>query len=85
MLISWIVLAIGQLSAASLPLIDAATAASRPTGMPVTPGEPSTLVEAVIGIALIATYLIFPRRIRGRRSLRRISKPVRAGSDRKAA
>jgi hypothetical protein len=85
MLISWIVLAMGQLSAASLPLIDAATAASRPTGMPVTPGEPSTLVEALIGVALIAAYLVFPRRIRDRRSAQRNSKPVRAGSDRKAA
>ena len=84
MLISWIVLAIGQLSAASLPLIDATTAASRPTAMPVTPGEPSTLVEAFIGVGLIAAYLVFARHKRGP-SVPRISKTVRAGSGRKAA
>ena len=85
MLISWIVLALGQLSAASLPLIDATTAASRPTAMPVTPGEPSTLVEALIGVGLIAAYVATTRRLRTRRDTRRMSKPVRAGSDRKAA
>jgi hypothetical protein len=85
MLISWIVLAIGQLSAANLPLIDVATAAPRPTVPTITPGEPSTLVEALIGAALIAAYLVFTRHLRGRRSVQRISKPVRAGSGRKAA
>jgi hypothetical protein len=85
MLISWIVLAIGQLSAASLPVIDVATAASRPTATPITPGEPSTLVEAVIGVTLIAAYLVFARHMLGRRSVQRISKPGSAGTGRKAA
>ncbi len=85
MLISWIVLAIGQLTAASLPLIDVATAASRPTSTPITPGEPSTLVEALIGAGLIAAYVATTRRLRTRRETRRISQPARAGSDRKAA
>ena len=56
MLISWIVLAIGQLSAPNVPLIDVATGASGPTVTSITPGEPSTLVEALIGVALIAAY-----------------------------
>ena len=85
MLISWIVLAIGELSAASLPIIDVATAASRPTATPITPGEPSTLVEALIGVALVAAYLVFARHMLGRRSVRRISKPGSAGKGRKAA
>lgn len=85
MLISWIVLAIGQLSAASLPLIDVTAAASRPAATPVTPGEPSTLIEALIGVGLIAAYVATTRRLRTRRETRRISQPVRAGSDRKAA
>jgi hypothetical protein len=85
MLISWIVLAIAQLSAASLPVIDVATSASRPTTPPITPGEPSTLVEALIGAALIAAYLVFARPMRSRRRVQRISKPAPAGSGRKAA
>jgi hypothetical protein len=85
MLISWIVLAIGQLSAASVPVIDATTGASRPPVTTVTPGEPSTLIEALIGAGLIAAYFVFTRRLRGRRSMRRIAKPTRAGSGRKAA
>ena len=85
MLISWIVLAIGQLSAAGLPVIDVATAASRPTATPITPGEPSTLVEALIGVMLLAAYVVLARRVRGRRSVRRIFKPAPAGSGRKAA
>jgi hypothetical protein len=85
MLISWIVFAIGQLSAASLPVIDATTGASRPPVPTVTPGEPSTLIEALIGAGLIAAYLVLARRVRGGRSVQRISKPTRAGSGRKAA
>jgi hypothetical protein len=84
MLISWIVLAIGQLSAAGLPLIDMSTAASRPTATPITPGEPSTLVEGLIGAGVVAAYFVFARHRRGR-SVSRISKPTRAGSGRKAA
>src|SRR4051794_841702 len=84
MLISWIVLAIGQLSAASLPLIDVSTAAaSRPIARPITPGEPSTFVEAVIGVTVIAAYLVFARQLRGRRNVPPVSKPSRAGSGRK--
>ena len=85
MLISWIVLAIGQLSAPDLPLIDVATATSRPTAPSIMPGEPSTLVEALIGAAIIAAYLVFTRHLRGRRSVQRIAKPASAGSRRKAA
>jgi hypothetical protein len=85
MLISWIVLAIGQLSAASLPLIDTGSNLPRPITPPVTPGEPSTLIEALIGAALIAAYLVLTRRMRGRRGVSRISKPTSAGSGRKAA
>ena len=89
MLISWIVLAIGQLSVGELPLIDVASnvssIASRPTSLPVTPGEPSTLVEALIGATFIAAYLIFSRPMRGRRRVQRISKPGSADSGRKAA
>ena len=85
MLISWIVLAIGQLSAPNLPLNDVATAASRPTVTSVTPGEPSTLVEALIGVALIAAYLVFTRGMRSRRSVQRIAKLTSAGTGRKAA
>jgi hypothetical protein len=85
MLISWIVLAIGQLSATGLPLTDVTTAVSRPTATPITPGEPSTLVEALIGVALIAAYVVFARHMGGRRSVHRISKPGSAGSGRKAA
>ncbi len=85
MLISWVVLAIGQLSAAGLPLMDAASNVTRPAAPHVTPGEPSTLAEALIGAALIAVYLVFARRMRGRRSVPRISKPASAGSGRKAA
>jgi hypothetical protein len=85
MLISWIVLAIGHLSAGSLPLIDVTSNASRPVPSPITPGEPSTLIEALIGAGLIAAYFATTRRLRTRRETRRISQPVRAGSDRKAA
>jgi hypothetical protein len=85
MLISWIVLAIGQLSAASLPLTDVTAAASRPTATPITPGEPSTLVEAVIGIGLVAAYVLLARRVRTRRQLRPVSKPTDRGTKRKAA
>jgi hypothetical protein len=85
MLISWIVLAIGQLSAANLPLVDLTASASPSTSTPITPGEPSTLVEALIGVALIAAYLVFARHMRSRRSGQQVSKPVRAGRGRKAA
>ena len=84
MLISWIVLAIGQLSAASLPVIDVTSAASGQTATPIVPGEPSTLIEALIGAGLIAAYLVFARGKRGR-NVPRFSKPTRAGSGRKAA
>jgi hypothetical protein len=85
MLISWIVLAIGQLSDASLPVIDLGSNLPRPITAPVTPGEPSTLVEAIIGAAIIVVYLTLMRRIRGGRSMPRISKPTRARTGRKAA
>ena len=85
MLISWIVLAIGQLSASSSPLIDATTNTPRPTATPIAPGEPSTLVEALIGVVLIAGYLVLARRVRGRRGMQQISKSTRAGSGRKVA
>jgi hypothetical protein len=89
MLISWLVLAIGQLSASGLPLIDVASnvtsIASRPTVPAITPGEPSTLAEALIGATFIAAYLLFSRPMRGRRRVQRISKPGSAGSGRKAA
>jgi hypothetical protein len=89
MLISWLVLAIGQLSASELPLIDVASnvtsIASRPTVQAITPGEPSTLAEALIGATFIAAYLLFSRPMRGRRRVQRISKPGSAGSGRKAA
>jgi hypothetical protein len=86
MLISWIALAIGQLSAASLPLIDVTTAAaSRPTARPITPGEPSTLAEALIGAGLIAADVVLTRRLRPKRVARRISAPKHTGSGRKAA
>jgi hypothetical protein len=84
MLISWIVLAIGQLSAVSLPLIDVTSNPSRPTSGPITPGEPSTLFEALIGAGLVAAYVVFAR-LKRRRSGPQISKPTRAGSGRKAA
>jgi hypothetical protein len=85
MLISWIVLAVGELSATGLPLTDVSTAVSSPTATPITPGEPSTLVEALIGVTLIAAYLVFARHMLGRRSVRRIWKPGRVGTGRKAA
>jgi hypothetical protein len=89
MVISWIALAVGQLSVAGLPLIDVASnvtsGASLPAAPPITPGEPSTLIEAVIGTVLIAAYLVCARHLRGRRSALRISKPAGAGSGRKAA
>ena len=85
MLISWIVLAIGQVSAPNLPLIDVATGVSRPAVPSITPGEPSTFVEALIGVALIAAYLVFTRGSRGRQNVQRIAKPTSAGSRRKAA
>jgi hypothetical protein len=85
MVISWIVLAIGQLSAAGLPIIDVTPAGSGSTATPIVPGEPSTLVEAFIGAGLIAAFLVFARRKRGRRSMPRISKPTRTGRGRKAA
>jgi hypothetical protein len=87
MLISWIVLAIRQLSAASLPLIDVTTAAaaSRTTARPITPGEPSTLAEALIGAGLIAAYVVITRRVRTKRATWRISAPKHTGSGRKAA
>ena len=85
MLISWIVLAIGQLSAASLPLIDVGAPASRPAAVPITPGEPSTLVEALIGVGLIAAYLVIARQVRSKREERRVSAATRADVGRKAA
>jgi hypothetical protein len=85
MLITWIMLAIGQLSSGSEPLINLSTAVSRPVPTPITPGEPSTLVEALIGVGVIAAYFVITRRTRVRRSLQRISKPTSAGSGRKAA
>jgi hypothetical protein len=89
MLISWLVLAIGQLSAFELPLIDVASSvtssASRTASSPITPGEPSTLVEALIGATFVAAYLLFSRPMRGRRRVQRISKPGSAGTGRKAA
>ena len=85
MLISWIVLAIGHLSAASLPVIDVTAAASRRIATHVVPGEPSTLVEGLIAAALIAVYLLFARDKRGRRSVQRTAKPGNTGTGRKAA
>ena len=85
MLITRIVLTIGQLTAASLPLIDVGSGPSQPTMTPMTPGEPSTLLEALIGAGLIASYLLLARQMRGRRSVRPISRPTSAGSGRKAA
>ena len=85
MLISWIVLAMGQLSAAGLPLIDVTGAAPRQTATPIVPGEPSTFVEALIGAAFIAAYLVLARRVRCRRTVRKLTTPARPGSGRKAA
>lgn len=81
MVISWIVLTIGQLSVAGLPLIDAGADVSPSVR---SPGEPSTLFEAMIGVSLIAVYLMFARRFRGRRGVPRVAKPASAGH-RKAA
>ena len=85
MLISWIVLAIGELSATGLPLLDVTSNTPPAAPSPMTPGEPSTLVEALIGAAIIAAYLAFVRRIRSRRTARPVSQPRRSGSGRKAA
>jgi len=85
MAISWIVLAIGQLSVAGLPLIEAGSEASQPGSHLISPGEPSTLFEAMIGVSLIAVYLMFARRMRSRRGVPRVAKPAPAGRGRKAA
>jgi hypothetical protein len=85
MLICSNMLAIGQLSAATLPVIEVASNESRPLSPSITPGEPSTLVEAVIGIGLIAAYLLLARRVRTRRQPRPVSKPTGRRSKRKAA
>jgi hypothetical protein len=83
MVISWIVLAIGQLSVAGLPLVGGGPDAPGPAIR--TPGEPSTIFEAMIGISLVAVYLMFARRMRSRRGVRRVSTPRPVGSGRKAA
>lgn len=85
MLISWIVLAVCQLSAGELPLIGIGSNTSRPMAPAITPGEPSTLIEALIGITLVAAYLLFARRMRTRRGAQPIAKPVPAGRGRRAA
>jgi len=86
MLISWIVLAIGQLSAAGLPVIDLTTAAtSQPIARPITPGEPSTLAEALISAGLIAAYVVMTRRLRAESTTRQIFSPKHTDSGRKAA
>jgi hypothetical protein len=84
MLISWIVVALGQLSVAGLPLVSGRTDVARPTPG-ITPGEPSTMVEALIGAAIIGAYLIFARRFRGRRGVPRVAKPTSVDRGRKAA
>ena len=83
MLISRIVLAVGQLAAASLPILGADLSGSGAAH--VVPGEPSTLIEAAIGVALIAAYFLLVRRVRPRRPLTTVSKPTRRGTKRKAA
>ena len=85
MVISWIVLAIGQLSVVGLPLIEAGSGFSQSATSAASPGEPSTLFEAMIGVSLIAVYLVFARRFRSRRSVSGGSKPAAVGRDRKAA
>ena len=85
MLSSSIVLAIGQMSVADLPLINVTQAESRPKVTPFTPAEPSTLVLGLIGVGLIAAYVVITRRLRTNREAQRISKPMHAGSRRKAA
>ena len=81
MLISWIVLAVGQLSA-SLPTVASGPGRS-PGGLSV-PGEPSTLIEALIGVGLISAYLLVGRRVRSRRGVATSVPKAQAGR-RKAA
>lgn len=85
MVISWIVLAIGKLSVVGLPLIEAGSDVSQSARSAVSPGEPSTLFEAMIGVSLIAVYLVFARRFRGRRSVPGVTKPAPVRRGRKAA
>ena len=85
MAISWIVLAIGQLSAAGLPLVGGGPDSSPPASHLVAPGEPSTIVEALIGAALVAAYLVFARRFRSRRGAQPVTTPAEAGRRREAA
>ena len=54
-----------SLSAAS-DLFDATQIAkSLPNGTPYAPGEPSTVVLALIGVGIIASYIVARRRSRG--------------------
>ena len=85
MLISWIVLAIVQLSAAGLPVIDLPSGPPHLTTHSIAPGEPSTLFEAVFGVTIIAAYLMLVRRVRPRRRRTTVSKPTGRGTKRKAA
>ena len=52
--------------------------ASRSTATSITPGEPSTLVEALIGVGLLAAYVLLVRRVRTRRPVGSVSRPTRA-------
>ncbi len=85
MLTAWIVLALGQLSTSNLPMVSLTSASTQSTGNLPVPGEPSTLVEALIGIGIIACYLMLSRRFRDRRGAPTTSTPVKSTGRRKAA
>ncbi len=85
MLIAWIMLAVGQLSAGSLPIVDLTSGPARSAGSLAVPGEPSTLIEALIGATIIVGYLVLSRRVRGRRGTPTVSARAKAGGRRKAA
>ncbi len=85
MLIAWIMLAVGQLSAGSLPIVDLASGPARSARSLIVPGEPSTLVEGLIGATIIAGYLVLSRRVRRRRGEPTASTRAKSGGRRKAA
>ncbi|HVT29208.1 MAG TPA: hypothetical protein VHE81_14425 [Lacipirellulaceae bacterium] len=81
MLASSLTYAVVQFAASSGSLLDATSRIKPgPNGIPLAPGEPPTLILALIGISLVGIY-IATRRIRPQQDVRRISTPTAQAND----
>ncbi len=76
MLASSLMHAIVQISATTGPLFGADPVKPSPNGAPVAPGEPSTLVLALIGVSVIGAYFAITGRLRPWQDARQMSAPM---------